>query len=144
MREYSDAFLDFDALRGALEVISVHQFLNETIRDVKTRTHLKSLAERATNGGRRRGEHDARAADEDEARLGGRRPRRDPGARDPREPGPTCLVTFVDVERRHGSFWLEGALHEIRRCDGFLFDKCSLRCATHRLKIAHRNQMKTR
>ena len=46
-----DAFLDFDALRGALEVISISQFLNETIQDVKTRTHLKSLAERATNGG---------------------------------------------------------------------------------------------
>ena len=50
-REYSEAFLDFDALRGALEVISISQFLNETIQDVKTRTHLKSLAERATNGG---------------------------------------------------------------------------------------------
>ena len=88
----------------------------------------------------RRGKHDACAADEDvlARRLGGRRPRRHRGqARGPREPGPTCLVTFVDVERRQGSFWLEGALHKIRRCDGFLFDKCSLRPTAHRLKLAH-------
>ena len=45
-------------------------------------------------------------------------------------------MTFVYVERRHGSFWLEGALHKVRRCDGVLFDKCSLRPAAHRLKLA--------
>ena len=46
-------------------------------------------------------------------------------------------MTLVDVERRHDSFWLEGALHEIRRCDGFLCDKSALRCAVHGLKLAH-------
>ena len=81
---------------------------------------------------RRRGEHDARAADEDElARL--RRRRHRGQARGPREPGPA----FVDAQGRHRGLLDDryGGTVARQGFDGRLFDDCALRRGTRRLRF---------